>query len=642
MSDSSVTDDRQEPKLMAILTDAERARLHTLISKASREAFPPPPRLSRGGIGESPQRDFYFRRLLDRLLENTLHFALPATGGTYDELYAFTRSVESLWARGGKGRVGYSRRSMKALASHWKKSIALKRRSYTAYGTQVVFHYVSGSDHSDFILSASVTNFLLDNAKRISIPSILDRLPSRVRLSTPGLTESLPDEAGSRMRIITRLVRDFGGRAFSADYRRALAAQPMSKLEEHERETRDLKRRNKTAAIVASVALVIATLGFIAYRSYSAATFLPVISVKPDGTILIRDSRGVLGPRDGEIHTNRTGQVAIFNGQKQLTDWVDVLGNPDTGAYLRMRPGVAGQWIPDMSGAMLLADIDEVTGTWTGPTEPIAPTLRVRSLVKDNRHVWATVIIDRRLFWPLGGKQPNFHIDFGDDGKVYRDVAFPYVSWIPFLDGDHFMLQSDHKYRVDGTYRVSLVHEFTMGDEGTGRTTIAELASMAVSAGRPPEITRVKRTMPFKMLTIKITVIGDQPQLVISNAMFENNMIYVAFVPDTSKWPKYISTANVAYSICVENSLSRNCVQSENGPLTVGEPKSRLFRSQFAQFRLLAGDYNLSLWGKAGARLYPLSANVRIRVSKRARPIVLSADAGIQASVGPKATYALQ
>ncbi len=642
MGDSSVTDDRQEPNPVAILTDAERTRLRTLLSKASREAFPPPTKHSRGEIGESPQRDFYFRKLLDRLLENTLHLALPATGGTYDELYAFTRSVESLWARAGKGRVGYSRRSMKALASHWKKSIALKPRSYTAYGTQVVFHYVSGSDHSDFILCASVTNFLLDNTERISIPSILHGLPLRVRLSTPGLTESLPGEAGARTRIITRLVRDFGGRAFSADYRRALAAQPMSKLEEHERETRDLKRRNKTAAIVASVALVIASLGFIAYRSYSAKTFRPLISVKPDGTILIRDSRGFIGPRDGEIHTNRTGQVAIFNGQKQLTDWVDVLGNPGTGAYLRMRPGAAGQWIPDMSGALVLADIDEVTGRWTGPMEPIAPTLRVRSLLKDTRHVWATVIIDRRLFWPLDGKQPNFQIDFGDDGHVYRDVAFPYVNWVPFLDGDHFMLQSDHKYRADGTYRVSLVHKLTMGDEGTNRTKVTDLADMAVSAGKPPEIIPVKRAMPFRMLNVTMAVIGDRPQMVISNAMFETNMIYVAVVPDTSRWPKYLGKADVAYSICAENNLLRKCVQGENVPSIGGEPKARRFQPQIAQFRLPAGDYNLSLWGKGGGRQYPLSANVRIRVSKRARPIVLAADSDIQASVGPEATYAPQ
>jgi hypothetical protein len=74
------------------LDETDRKWLAECLSAASDKVFPRDER-----IGKWPQQDFYFRKLLEALIDNALRYGTPCVGGNYSELWRFTRSKIPDW-----------------------------------------------------------------------------------------------------------------------------------------------------------------------------------------------------------------------------------------------------------------------------------------------------------------------------------------------------------------------------------------------------------------------------------------------------------------------------------------------------------------------------------------------------------------
>jgi hypothetical protein len=121
------------------LSSAEREWLASHVARAAEAVFP-------GGerIGKTAQQDFYFRELLEILIENVFQYGTPLCGGTYIELWQFTRHRAAKWRStpdAKRGRSGYRRESIKTLVHEWKWEFARRNRAYAANGEVEFYGY---------------------------------------------------------------------------------------------------------------------------------------------------------------------------------------------------------------------------------------------------------------------------------------------------------------------------------------------------------------------------------------------------------------------------------------------------------------------------------------------------------------------
>lgn len=240
------------------LEASDRQWLAERLSAASDKVFPRDEQ-----IGKSEQQDFYFRKLLDVLIDNALRHGTPCVGGNLSELWKFTVSKIPEWRAqlGSKrGRAGYDLKSTKTMMHAWRNAFNGRIRAVSSARGRIEFVFdTPGALSDDVVLRAKVNVILPDGG---SFEYTSKDLTSETRLSNEPIVE--PESEEDKKRRLLREAQKYV-RSVETDYLAKLRDAPLQDIEQKVTELRRARRNYR--ALAAAVLVVVGT-GMVAYKIF--------------------------------------------------------------------------------------------------------------------------------------------------------------------------------------------------------------------------------------------------------------------------------------------------------------------------------------------------------------------------------------
>jgi hypothetical protein len=410
------------------LSEGDRERLAFHLSRASEKAFPHDER-----IGKTPQQDFYFRELLDVLIENALRYGTPAAGGAYVEIWQFTRDRVGKWRANPnwqRGRSGYGRESVKTLVHEWVTAFE-RRRRVVPLGTGIIEFFLDrpGRYGDDLVLRAEVVNFDLLSGTKLNW--MKRELSDDVRFRAVRIAR---DEFEEKQRLL-REARKFVRRV-EAEYLTKLANAPFAFVEE---EVKELQRARRNHRRLAAAILALVSSAMVAYKILYLRNVRPLVELTP----------GKMG-RIANVIADTAGRVALATPSGQRTsDWADrIVG--DNGVSVTHEPnGDLIQTTPTDDADFVLTVPDE----WHQRPEVVLPAqASCTNSSKNARGIVCMVLLDLRRWDPSATiDSVALGANFGDEQTVTHVPAMP-------IEGKtRIAVQAAHVYAKYGVYPVKLV-----------------------------------------------------------------------------------------------------------------------------------------------------------------------------------------
>lgn len=424
------------------LSEEDRRWLASHVSGAAEKAFPTSER-----IGKTRQQDFYFRQLLEVLIENTLRSGAPMTGGTYAEIWEFTRTLIPKWRAqpaAVRGRSGYGRQSIKTLVHEWKAAFMQQSRAVTrAAGGLIEFFLESpGPESDDLVLRAQITDLSLPSGQPVDFRE--DELSSTTRLPSAREASSGSDE-DEKLRLL-REARKYVRRV-EAEYLAKLSQGPIEFIEE---EVNDLRRHRNNHRKIAAAVLGIITAGMIGYQILKIQKIEPVVEISP-------------GKRGGltNVVVDKSGRIALSSEGKRTSEWAHMIVD-DAGNWMRVNRQLPG-------GAEIMLKTDElqfnfeIPKRWHENAEVVLePEGSCTKLINPERGVLCVLLIDIRRCLPTAtGETTTFVFNWGDDQRLKTAYDHQINAIKPRV-----VVKAFYGYKKDGVYDAVLV----MSDNPENRT----------------------------------------------------------------------------------------------------------------------------------------------------------------------------
>ena len=415
------------------LTEDDRQWLGYHVARAAEKTFPATER-----IGKTPQQDFYFRELLEVLIENTVRHGLPITGGSYTEIWRFTRDRVAKWRmrpEALRGRSGYRRDSIKTLVHEW--SAAVDKRSRLASGNGLIEFVLDapGPQSDDLVLRASIVDFRLQSGALFNHRE--PRLSEQTRL--PGeLLADAPDATDERQRLLLE-ARKYARRV-EQQYLAKLSDAPLEFLQA---EVDELKRARRDYRRLAAAVLVVVGTGMAAYK---------VLVTKHDVLPFVKFDQTCSGCVRN-ITTDAKGHVALLSSSgKRVTEWADVIVGPE-GLSVRASEATPTSEVEFSAppGAPM-AHID-IPKEWHERPDVVLP--RQVSCMKTQASgpgVMCFVLLDLRTFGSVTADAMRIGATYGDSNTIQL-LGLTVLNPMNTRVATYAM----HEYARDGTYVIWLV-----------------------------------------------------------------------------------------------------------------------------------------------------------------------------------------
>jgi len=500
--------------------EIDRHRLATLLEAAITDCFP-----SNDMIGGSPQRNFFFRKLLRRLIDNCRRMCVPAVSGTLDELYAFIQSVEREWQRTAvaNDKRQYQRSSMRALISNWKASFRVPRETGNRYGHVTFFLERLNCGAPHFVVGARISDFVLSNGGRASI--LLPQIPpSCSRLPASSLVTDA-DDVRTKSALIDRHAREiFKESRVRERYSANLRGLTLDEVKSHIRKYRQHLADGNVKAVAAGIALIL-MLGAIGLSISRAQRFVPSFNIGDGGSQL------------SNVRINEFNEVAAFNGDRQVTRWADRIVT-DHGT-IEMKCDERGCRAEVQGSCNVTTD---VSPEWYSNSEQPMPLKLVWGRFPCNKRrlvVWG--LIDTREFFPTPRSANQFALEIEPEKRVTPSTG----QWLN-SDHTHLLVMWDYPLDKTGDYSVDLL--YTPARESaiaewplTLRTTYARITNVDTDE---PSIAQqsctCSRSAPMINFGLLRAGASFAPQVAFAHMPGDDSTAFgIAVVPDLDFWPAY-------------------------------------------------------------------------------------------------------
>jgi hypothetical protein len=207
----------------AALSSDERAELVAMLEIALEHAFPSALAAPANRLGDSPAQDFYFRKLLARMLDNARATGLPVVIGSIDDVWRFVDDLfdEAKRACGPQTRRCGRETVRQFLAFQWRQHFTKAPRVYTfdervmdtdaREGATIEFEFVSAGELHPIMLSAAVRDYRRADGTRVDL-LLPDMLPAACWLEpledrpVPLDEQRLVEQSHAVVRTLLRLV----------------------------------------------------------------------------------------------------------------------------------------------------------------------------------------------------------------------------------------------------------------------------------------------------------------------------------------------------------------------------------------------------------------------------------------------------
>jgi len=270
------------------LSSAEEEWLAYHVARAAEHAFPADERM-----GKTPQQDFYFRELVELVIENVFRHGAPITGGDYVAIWQFTRDrVAKFRPHSRPGRAGYRRASIKTLVHEWKAAFSRRDRSFASNGTIEFILEGPNAVSDDLVLRARIRGFRLQSGTSFEFASA--ELTETTRLPTDTITSNEQD-ADEKKRLVQEARKYV--RRVESQYLAKLSDGPLEFVRDEVRELQRARRDYRRLAIAIAIALGTA---MAAYRIIFTHRPIPI------EVDLVNDCRGCVKSAwsDGKGHVS--------------------------------------------------------------------------------------------------------------------------------------------------------------------------------------------------------------------------------------------------------------------------------------------------------------------------------------------------
>lgn len=430
---SADADDASDSNVRGIAREAagdDREWLLFEISRAAKAVFPESERL-----GKSAQQDFYFRGLLEILLDNVRDHGVPVAGGTYSDIWELTQRLAPRWrarAEARRGRASYARQSMKTLVHEWKRAFQRRERVYSQ-GSTIVFT-LEGPDHEtdDVVLRATIDG-VLPNRRRVTIREL--ELSSATRLPS-GRAADDNAENEERERLLADAKRFT--RRVEAEYLSRLSGASIEFLRN---EVEELKRARHDYRRMGAAILVVVGTAMLAYRIVHVKDATPNINFGPEAR---RTSNFAVDPK---------GRIALLDDEgHRISDWGNSIVDEHGVRALPKSPGKDTEVQVLTKGVNFTFAIPE---RWHDhPERVLADEGSCVPLVNPPRSVVCVHLVDLRAFRPpkAASAQLEFGFNFGD-GPQTELAEMSRINPIP----SRVLLRAQHLFLKRGTYDSLLI-----------------------------------------------------------------------------------------------------------------------------------------------------------------------------------------
>lgn len=537
----------------------QRQTIASRLREARAMVFPPSESFG------SPQMDFYFRRLLDQMIENTRTLGVAAVGGDYGALYRFCYERFPNYqvdARDKNAPISTEwldeHKSIPAMLSQWKKVFGAKSRWAGVKGSGVQFRFVRGSKGKDWKLYAQVSRIAKADIDVPVVPPIKS-LPDSVRLSPKGDLVLRAEDIELRSRTITeRRVKDIRDRDIADAYRTRLQAMPYERLVEHDNEIRAQKKAKKYPQVLIAIALVLA--GFVAYRVYRSQR-VSVELIVHAGHVHVEN-----------IRIKADGRIAQFSASgERLTPWAHVLQNSTTGLTIRaVGKDARGDWQLRLTGGgsvNMSADIPEV---WRKPSAILQPALQWSTVPGETRKILVYIYVDRRAF-PHGVTLPESDAlpaklvardRYGNElGSAMTDTLSllsldrDQAKWLIYAQIE-FLKMGENIVTLEWVRDALTVREIPGGKFAyeKPRLTWIDLLRLNISEYAEPRVVPAPAPQTFEPANIQTIRFGCglPVQAYIAPQPGDHTTVSVSVIPDARAWPKIDELPHAVYGITDE------------------------------------------------------------------------------------------
>jgi hypothetical protein len=538
-----------------VLALLDRPRLCQLLEEASAACFP-----QAELIGNAPQRDFYFRRLLRKVIENTRLSGLPVVGGTREELHAFICNAEPDWRRETTHVRPYQLNSVKGLLSHWKSTFCQTARTHASkYGSVRFFYVPATATAPDTVLGAEVTDFVTSSGRRIDVPAITN-LPDAARLTSMLSDSAAASVSAHKTAVVDRHVRQVFGRGeFAGLYQEKLLRKTLTEIGQH---IRDYNRAMLSGNAPSAWTIVTAVLlGWLWYSAAATPRFTPTYTVKNHQASL------------SNIVGNSEGQIAeVSEDGKQLTPWVNRVENPNTGAYASLVPDGKGGYHFELRGPYDI--VFETPPSWKMADDdaPLPTEIEWTTAPCSKQSIIFSVWLDTRAYLPASKSDlPPFTLAIEPRGATVdsfsrEELAPSHIS--RFAPSDpRYRLTWEYRFPGPGDYDVILVYSPDAYEVATGswrrtETSARQLVQLQVpKTGAPVERTanhEGDRATPIDgAFQANFCISGDgreYAQLTIA-FLSDGRPFGLVISPDRDTWPPYAELVKAAYAIKIDRSM---------------------------------------------------------------------------------------
>lgn len=527
------------------LAPLDRPRLCQLLEEASAACFPPTEL-----IGKAPQRDFYFRRLLQKLIENTQNWGTPVVGGSQEELHAFVCNAEPDWRRASKHVRPYKLSSIKGLLSHWKSTFTENERTYTSKRGRVRFFYVpSTATAPDTLLGAEVTEFVTCTGTRLDIP-VITALPDAARLPKLLSHSATASISAHKATVVDRHVQQVFGRGdFAGLYREKLSRKTLTEIGEHVRAyNQALISGNLPSAWTIITAVL---LGWLWYSAAATPRFTPTYTVKNHQASI------------SNIVGNSEGQIAEFSEDgKQLTPWVNRVENPDTGAYASLVPDGRGGY-HFKSGGPYTVEFETPSSWKNADSETPLPTaVEWAEAPCNERHAIFSVWLDTRSYLPAASSKLPFTLTAqrrgsSADSSTLEETA-PSQT---FQDGARYRFTFHYAFPGPGEYDVILVYSPDTYQKADGthwrtQTSARRVARLLIPTTGSPVARpagETGRAIDGGQYEVNFCTSGGREIAQVAMAYTSDRRPFgLVVVPDRDTWPPFAELAKAAYAVKID------------------------------------------------------------------------------------------
>jgi len=420
----------------SILDETDRKWLAGRLSVASDKAFPDDER-----IGTSAQQDFYFRKLVEVLIENALRYGTPIVGGNYDELSQFTTSKEPEWRKQDgwkRGRSGYDRGSIKTLVHEWKNAFDSRVRAIPLARGRVEFFLDRPGALSDDVVLRAVVNGILPSGR--SFEYTARDLTSETRLQNEIVSDAEDESEKKRQRLLREAKKYV--RRVENDYLEKLRAAPVTDIEQKVAELRRASRNRR--ALAAAILFAVGT-GMLAYKVFfSKHPIVPIFKMSGKGSGL-----------PSNIDVDSGGRIALKSADgRRATEWANLVVGPDGSAakvISKSPDGTIKLQVRVPSGGVF--GQFEVPRVWSEPTDAVLQR-RISCVLGEPEHgSTCFVLLDLRTF------RSDATTDTVTIGEQFGDGSDISDAPLSRLNSTRTRIATwfQHAYKTDGTYEMWLV-----------------------------------------------------------------------------------------------------------------------------------------------------------------------------------------